>query len=51
MGMKPSAKRYEIGEIHIFRLRGGEVVEHWHYFDQIGMMQQLGAMPGAAPGG
>jgi steroid delta-isomerase-like uncharacterized protein len=45
MGMPPSGKRYEIGEIHIFRLRDGKVVEHWHQFDQMKMMQQLGAMP------
>jgi len=46
MGMPPSGKRYEIGEIHIFRLRDGKVVEHWHQMDQMGMMKQLGAMPG-----
>jgi steroid delta-isomerase-like uncharacterized protein len=48
MGMEPSGKRYEIGEIHIFRLRDGKVAEHWHYFDQMGMMRQLGAMPAGA---
>ena len=46
MGMPASGKRYEIGEIHIFRMRDGKVVEHWHQFDQMKMMQQLGAMPG-----
>jgi steroid delta-isomerase-like uncharacterized protein len=49
MGMPPSGKRYEIEEIHWFRLRDGKVVEHWHQFDQMGMMRQLGAMP-AMPG-
>jgi steroid delta-isomerase-like uncharacterized protein len=48
MGMPPSGKRYEIGEIHIFRIRDGKVAEHWHQFDQMKMLQQLGAMP--APG-
>jgi steroid delta-isomerase-like uncharacterized protein len=47
MGMPPSGKRYEIEEIHWFRLRDGKVVEHWHQFDQMGLMKQLGAMPGA----
>ena len=47
MAMPPSGKRYEIEEIHWFRLRDGKVVEHWHQFDQMGMMKQLGAMPGA----
>jgi len=46
MGMPPSGKRYSIGEIHIFRVRDGQVSEHWHQFDQMAMMRQLGAMPG-----
>lgn len=51
MGMPASGKRYSIGEIHIFRIRGGQVIEHWHQFDQMAMMKQLGAMPGGASGG
>ena len=46
MGIPPSGKRYTIQEIHWFRLRDGKVVEHWHQMDQMGMMKQLGAMPG-----
>ena len=46
MKMPPSGKRYSIGEIHIFRMRDSQIVEHWHQHDQLGMMQQLGAMPG-----
>jgi steroid delta-isomerase-like uncharacterized protein len=46
MGMPPSGKRYEIGEIHIFRVRDGRVSEHWHQADFMGMMKQLGATPG-----
>jgi steroid delta-isomerase-like uncharacterized protein len=45
MGMPASGKRYEIEEIHVFRVRGGRITEHWHQFDQLGMMRQLGAMP------
>ena len=52
MGMPPTGKGYSIEEIHWFRLRDGKVVEHWHQFDQMGMMKQLGAMPaGPAAGG
>jgi steroid delta-isomerase-like uncharacterized protein len=47
MGMPGSGKTYEIGEIHIFRIRDGKFVEHWHQFDSMGMMQQLGALPGS----
>ena len=46
MGLPATGKRYSIGEIHIFRLRDGKVVEHWHQLDQMGLMKQLGAMPG-----
>ncbi len=46
MGLPPSGKSYTIGEIHIFRIRDDKVVEHWHYFDQLALMRQLGAMPG-----
>ncbi len=47
MGMPASGRRYEIGEIHIFRIRDGRVAEHWHQADFLGMMRQLGALPGA----
>jgi steroid delta-isomerase-like uncharacterized protein len=46
MGLPPSGKTYAIGEIHIFRIQDGKVTEHWHQFDQLGLLRQLGAMPG-----
>lgn len=46
MGMPASGRTYEIGEIHIFRVRDGRVSEHWHQFDSAGMMKQLGATTG-----
>lgn len=45
MGMPASDKEYTIGEIHIFRVRDGRIVEHWREADMLGMLQQLGAMP------
>jgi predicted ester cyclase len=45
MGLPPSGKRYTIEEIHILRIAGDRVAEHWHQFDQLGMMRQLGEMP------
>jgi steroid delta-isomerase-like uncharacterized protein len=42
-GMAAAGKSYEIGEIHIFRIRDGKIVEHWHQYDAAGMMRQLGA--------
>ena len=41
MGMPPSGRTYEIGEIHIFRLRDGKLVEHWDQIDTMGLMKQL----------
>jgi steroid delta-isomerase-like uncharacterized protein len=41
MGMPPSGKRYEIEEIHWFRVRDGRVAEHWHQADFLGMQRQL----------
>jgi predicted ester cyclase len=45
MGLPGTGRRCAIGEIHIFRIRDGKVVEHWHQFDQLGLMRQLGALP------
>jgi len=41
MGLPPSGRSYEIGEIHIFRLRDGRIVEHWYEMDAMGLMRQL----------
>jgi steroid delta-isomerase-like uncharacterized protein len=41
-GMAAAGKSYEIGEIHIFRIRDGLIVEHWHQYDAAGMKRQLG---------
>ena len=46
LGVAPSGKSYSIGEIHILRIRDGRMVEHWHQYDQVGMMRQLGVVPG-----
>jgi steroid delta-isomerase-like uncharacterized protein len=45
MGIPPSGKSYRIGEIHIFRIADGQIVEHWDQIDTFGLMQQLGALP------
>lgn len=41
MGQPASGRSYTIGEIHIFRLRDGQVTEHWHEFDRTGLIKQL----------
>lgn len=47
MGLPPTGRRYEIEELHLFRVVDGRVVEHWHQLDQLGMLRQLGMAPGA----
>ena len=39
--IEPTGNRYSIDEIHIFRLRDGLLVEHWHEFDKGKLMAQL----------
>jgi steroid delta-isomerase-like uncharacterized protein len=48
MGMPASGNRYTIQEIHIFRIRDGQVVEHWHEFDKAALMAQLQPRAAAA---
>ena len=43
--MPPTGRRVEIGLIDIVRLEGGRVVEHWNAVDNLGLLQQLGALP------
>ncbi|MDX1416943.1 MAG: ester cyclase, partial [Candidatus Promineifilaceae bacterium] len=46
MGLPPSGKSFSVNVIDIFRVAGGQIVEHWGMIDMMGMMQQLGAMSG-----
>lgn len=46
MGVPAGGKRYTIGEMHMFRLSDGQVSEHWLQHDALGLMRQLGAIPG-----
>jgi predicted SnoaL-like aldol condensation-catalyzing enzyme len=45
MGMPATGRTYEIEELHIFRVEGDRIAEHWHQMDAFGMLRQLGAMP------
>ena len=44
MGLAPTGKRVTVSEIHILRFANGKVAEHWGLADDLGMMQQLGAV-------
>jgi predicted ester cyclase len=38
-------KAIEWREQHIFRVAGDRLVEHWCVFDNLAILQQLGAVP------
>ncbi len=48
MGIPPTGKAVELLIIDIFRVTGGKLSEHWGAWDNLSLLQQLGAMP--APG-
>ena len=41
-GVAPTGRRVRVQHVHMFRLSGGLVVEHWGCRDDVGMMRQLG---------
>jgi steroid delta-isomerase-like uncharacterized protein len=50
MGMSPTGRRVDVQLIDIIRFGGdGRAREHWGVFDQLAMMQQLGALPAGPP--
>ena len=44
MGIPATGKTIQISGIDIWRVENGLLAEHWDSWDQMGMMQQLGAM-------
>ena len=41
-----SGRRVRIPAVQVIRVSGGKLQEGRHYFDMLGMLQQLGAVPG-----
>jgi predicted ester cyclase len=50
-GIAPTGRRVDCTGIVISRMEGGKIAEDWANFDDLGMMQQLGAIskPGQRP--
>ena len=46
-GIAPTGREVEIHVIDIVRVEGGRIVEHWNCVDRLGLLAQLGAVPGA----
>jgi len=45
LGIGPTGKRISITGISIHHIAGGRIVQEWHQWDCLGMMQQLGVVP------
>lgn len=46
-GIPATGKEIRVTGIAIWRIRDGQIVEHWHETDQMGLMHQLGVVPPA----
>lgn len=46
MGVPASGNRVEISGTTLYRVSGGKIAETWTNYDAMGMMQQIGAIPG-----
>jgi steroid delta-isomerase-like uncharacterized protein len=44
-GIPPSGNRIEVAGMGIDYFRRGKICESWEYYDVLGLMQQLGAIP------
>jgi predicted ester cyclase len=47
IGVTPTQRSFAVQHIHMFRVRGGAIVEHWANRDDVGMMRDLGLLPPA----
>jgi predicted ester cyclase len=45
MGIPPSGKEVEFTGISVYRIEAGKIAESWNVGDQLGLMQQIGAIP------
>ena len=49
MGIPPTGKQITVKGVEIDKIVGGKIAETWDFLDSMGMMNQLGVIPGAAP--
>ena len=48
MGIPPSGKKFRLEGTTVSHVAQGKLVEVWHNYDNLGFMQQIGAMPAPA---
>ncbi len=44
MGERPTNKQVRWTEIHIYRIRGGKIAEHWVEFAMLKLLKQIGTV-------
>ncbi len=44
MGFDPTGRRFRVQHIHMYRVRDGQLVEHWACRDDLGQLGQLGLL-------
>jgi len=49
MGIPPTGKQVTMPLILIYRIADDKIVEHWMQADNLGLLQQLGAIPAPTP--
>jgi predicted ester cyclase len=50
LGIPPTGKRIDVQHLHLYRISGGQVIEHWGGRDDLALLTQLGAFtPGSTP--
>jgi predicted ester cyclase len=51
MGVPASGKRFSVQGTAFLHVAGGKVAQLWGFFDQLGLMQQIGGLPAPAQAG
>jgi len=46
LGVSPTGRRVSIQGIVILRMVDGQIIEAWNSYDQLGLLRQIGALPG-----
>lgn len=49
MGVPPTGRPIDVTGFDLFRIESGRIAELWQNWDQLGLMQQIGAIPAPAP--
>ena len=46
MGSEPTGREFAVRHVYIWRIADGRIIEHWGIRDDLGLLQQLGLLPG-----